>query len=272
MTNVVSNNAASSENKVNKWHMYLYGKDMPVDTEVQDRSGSHIRSKIFGGEKVLFGVTRVLEGFTKRGAAPSFKFVWKMMNYCSRAERIKHTSAVYRGLSFGVFNPITAKYHITGTKLDGEYVNGDKELVEYFTAFIDDAINNYIYDKEKTFDGSELLVTVPSMFKAGNTAQPTTPKEVVKKAIPDDLDGVKIFEVSVDGSKKKYPVKRMRNMNMLGIVTEDKLIAFSLYDLGTFVDDKGFHTNVDHTGKTLDVRSNSMENFKAFKEIYCETL
>ena len=251
MTNVVSNSAASSENKVNKWHMYLYGKDMPVDTEVQDRSGSHIRAKILGGEKVLFGVTRVLEGFTKRGAAPSFKFVWKMMNYCSRVERIKHTSAVYRGLSFGVFNPITAKYHITGTKLDGEYVNGDKE---------------------KTFDGSELLVTVPSMFKAGNTAQPTTPKEVVKKAFPDDLDGVKIFEVSVDGSKKTYPVKRMRNMNMLGIVTEDKLIAFSLYDLGTFVDDKGFHTNVDHTGKTLDVRSNSMENFKAFKEIYCETL
>lgn len=274
MTKVTNNAVVSSENvtKQQKWHMYLYAKDAPVTTEVQDRLGSHVEVRLLGGEKVLFGINRVSLGFVTKDAVQTFKFVWKMMNYCSKEETLSHSSALYRGLSFGVFDPLTAKYRITGTKLNGEYLDGDKELVEYFNSFIEDAVNNYIYDDSKAFEGSELLVKIPNMFVPGTTAVKTTPKEVIKKATSNDLVGIKLFEVRVDGSKEKYPVKRLKNMDMLGIVTPEKLIAFSQYDLKTYIDQNGFHSNVNHSGKTLDIRSNSMENFKSFKEIYCEDL
>lgn len=273
VTNSVASVSSSEKaSKPQRWNMYLYEKDMPVTTEVEGRTGGHVEVRIQGGEKVLFAVTRVSLGFVSKDDVQTFKVVWKLMNYCSKAETLSHSSAAYRGLSFSVFDPLTAKYRVTGSKLDGEYVRGEQDLVEYFNSFVEDAINNYIYDETKSFDGEELLIKVPSMFVPGTTAVPTTPKEIVKKVTADDLKGIKLCEVHVDGSQEKYPVKRLRNMDMLGIITPDKLIAFSQFDLKTFINGDGFHSNVDRGSKTLDIRSNCVENFKNFKELYCDEL
>ena len=191
------------------WAMYLYGKDAPMSCVVYDYNDEECTTKLCAGEKVLFNLKKVSEKYTPRGLPQQFKFVWKLKNYCSSDERIGHSAAFYRGLSFGVFSPTTGRYGLLGTKVDGTIVDRNNgELSEYMLSFVEDAINNFVYDNED-FEGSELLLRIPSVYKRGSIAVPTkaiTKEEIQAKKLENlrkrIIIGSKICDISVDMSSE----------------------------------------------------------------------
>ena len=273
MTNITTSGATKAFH--NDWKGYIYKMDMPVSTEVEDQYGEPVSAKIFAGELVQFKVKKVSECNMRPGApVQEYKFISVMRNFCSKEHPINHSSAVYRIMAIGAFSPSTGRYAITKMMAGGERLDRTSdELTEHLFKFVDDAVNDYIYDDTKGFDGMEMLFKLPSVFRRGTTAVPSDlkPKAVEEEAEQKKhkLSGPKLFDVTVDGSTAKYPVYKLKRKGFAGIDMGTKLLAFETKDVSTFIDTAGFHTNRADEKHVLDIRANDEIGYSKFCEKYC---
>ena len=278
MTNVVPSTTTAeafeaSEN-FKDFKLYKYEKDFPLTCEAPDKKGRYIETRVFAGEKVLFAVKKVLEAEGKNNLQ-AWKFVWRLRNFCSQVEQISHPSSIYRGLAFAVFSTSNGRYTVTGLRVNGEKVSASAgELAEYLWSFIEDGINDFVYDNASNFEGKDTLVKIPTLYVKGTTAKearPLTPEEAKAEAASKKsrvLTGIKLLETVVDGGTTKYPLIKLP-LKMVGISTPTKLVAFPLEDICLYVDAAGLHTDRKVSGKVIHVMENTAENFEFFCESYC---
>lgn len=258
MTNIaISNNAAEGSNK--DWKLFIYSKDAPVESDGISRDGNAVKCKILAGDKVQFKVKKVSELTSKKGNV-EYKFVCAMRNFFSADEPLAHVGAFYRAMAITNLSPSSGRYIVKHLRVDGDVIDRKKSgLFEYLYGFMEDALNYCVYDEESSFEGKDLLIRLPGIFQGCKIATP------VAMLVKPEFTGSRLFDVFVDGSTKKYALKRLKN-GKAGIGTDNQLIAFDLSNLSNYLDKDGFHTDKDG----IEVLPLSQENLDTFKRKYCQ--
>ena len=265
MTNSnISTNAASAGN--NGWKLYLYAKDSPRNCEVVSRdTGETISVGIKAGSKVQFKLKKASISENSNANVVEFKFVCSLRSFYSQEEPLAQSPAFYRALAIARFSPANGRYIVGRIKLDGEplFRKGGGELVEYFYNFIGDCINDAVYDENTKFEGSEVLMRIPSNYKHGTTASQFSD-------ITSDLPGMKLFDLNVDGGKDRISFKKLKD-DRAGFVTNDFIYAFDVKHVGHFVDkqDHSFHTNRGDKEHPLVKRVKNETELARFVKEFC---
>ena len=241
------------------WKEFVYAKAMPYECDGLSKDGARVKCKVLANEKVQFKVKKSIELTSKKGNL-GYKVVCAMRSYFSAAEPLSHAGAFYRFMAICHLSPANGRYVVKNLKVDGEIVNRKEgPLHEYLAAFVEDAINDSIYDASIDFEGKEDLVRLTGIFSGCKVATP------VKTLVKADFPGNRLFDIRVDGSSKKYALKKL-NGGKAGIGTDNQLIAFDLSNLSNYLDKDGFHTDKDG----IEVLPLSQENLDTFKSKYCQ--
>jgi len=267
MTNVFnssnSNIAASAAS--NGWKMYLYEKDSPRNCEVVSRdTGEMVSVGIKAGSKVQFKLKKASLVENQHSGVAEFRFVCSIRSFYSQDEPLAQSPAFYRALAIARFSPANGRYVVGRIKLDGEplFRKGGGELVEYCYNFLSDCINDAVYDKDAKFEGVDILMRIPGVYKHGTTAS-------AFGTVNAELPGAKLFELRVDASKEKVPFKKLKD-DKVGFMTEDYIYAFKAEDVGHFVDATGFRTNKSDAEHELVKRVKNTTELERFVKEFCK--
>lgn len=267
----VGNN--SNNGVVGEWKEFVYENNFPVSTENNDRKDSEklVTCKVLAGETIQFKIKNVTEILGKN---LEYRFVSVLRNFFSAEKPLNHTAAFYRVMAVTRFTVDTGRYTVTHIKVDGETLyKGDHGLAtnesRYLYSFLEEAINDSVYDKTVTFKDKEELLMLPHLYKCNSSVLKTPNKSINESEASKkkyELRGVKMFETRVDNSKEKFPVVKLKKDHWAGLVTDKLIVAFSLDDFAKVFDKSGvLQTNSPCVEKT----SLNEHSFVEFVKEYC---
>lgn len=221
-----------------EWSLYHYQNTFPIETEQYEDDKP--KTRIEKNELVEFKLKRA-EQFESYKGNLEVKFVGML-----RSSPTSGNTAFYRILAITKLSPSTARYTIYRMKIDGNRFIRNKNVtngIEYCFKFLEDAINNCVYG-DVEFEGKNALITLPSVYKRGSTAVS------VGMTVKAELQGLKLFDISVDGEAEKSSLKKV-NEDVCATIYKGTLLTFNIKDISKVIDGNGLHSENEYVKKTI---------------------